>query len=210
MTSKELLFDSETTLIYQGGSGGFFLFYLMLLSNHYASYKNLDIQKQFPSELKLNRKEWKQYEIVPDHLEDTIKPKLNIICNPLFDRHSFFKNYDTIKNTKKILLYTDLDSQLRLAFEKNAYWFTDAGRTSFNAPINNLSYIKQIKKDFAIYDGKKVDPKLPIILQLLKPDVIINLSEILVNREQFNTKQQEFIDYWVSLQSHKALRKLKL
>ena len=210
MTSKELLFDSETTLIYQGGSGGFFLLYLLLLSNYYANYKNLDIQKQFPSELKLNRKEWKQYEIAPDQLEDTIKPKLNIICNPLFDRHSFFKNYDTIKNTKKILLYTDLDSQIRLAFEKNAYWFTDAGRTSFNAPTNNISYIKQIKRDFAIYDGKKVDPKLPVILQLLKPDVIINLSDILVNKEQFNTEQQEFINYWVSLQSQKALRKLKL
>ena len=159
-TIKNLLdSDTDTTIIYQGGSGGFFLYYLLLLSGKYIS-GDADIQQsndiistvkqkiveQFPNSLKDNRSQWKVNEFWPNNssIKNQLfsKKKLFLICNPLFNEANILDNLKISMGTRKVLLYTDLNIQLRMAYEKNAYWFTDTSRKKFNAPKKNYTYLK--------------------------------------------------------------------
>ena len=222
-----LNFNKDLSIIYQGGSGGFLLYFLILLSGQYRSgdelildsedtigSTNSRISQQFPIELMSSRKEWKDTEVWPDNnllkYKTIDKNKLFLICNPLFSRRVFADNLLTTYDTLTVLVYTDLDIQLRMAFEKNAYWFTDISREYFDAPLSNLKYIRYIKSNFEIFsNSRKVDPLLPDIIKLFKPTVMIDLFDLINNREHYNTDQNLFLDHWLSLQSPKVLRLLK-
>jgi len=222
-----LNFDKDVSIIYQGGSCGFLLYFLILLSGKYCSGDELiinsentvsstkfRISQQFPIELISSRNKWKENEIRPDNnllkYQNTNKHKLFLICNPLFSKNLLVDNLLTTYNTLTILIYTDLDIQLRMAFEKNAYWFTDISRVYFDAPLSNLKYIKQIKSNFEIFsNNRKVDPLLLDIKKLFKPTVMIDLFDLIHNREHYNDDQKTFLNYWLSLQSPKVLKLLK-
>lgn len=211
--------DTDTTIIYQGGSGGFFLYYLLLLSGKYVSgdveiLQSSDlvstvkekISEQFPVGLKDNRSQWKVKEFWPNNnsIKHQLisKKKLFLICNPLFNESSILDNLKISAGTRKVLLYTNLDIQLRMAYEKNAYWFTDISKKKFNAPKTNYAYLKQIKSNYKIYCEKKVDPRVTDILTLYMPGIIVDLKE-LIQYQNFNVDQKEFVQYWISLQSNK-------
>jgi hypothetical protein len=218
--------DTDTTIIYQGGSGGFFLYYLLLLSEKYVSGET-DIQQsndivstvkqkileQFPNSLKDNRSQWKVKEFWPNNNsiknQSFSKKKLFLICNPLFNEGSILDNLKISIGTRKVLLYTDLDIQLRMAYEKNAYWFTEISRKKFNAPTTNYAYLKQIKLNYKIFREKKVDPKVSDIVTLYNPNILIDLKE-LIEYSNFNSDQKEFVHYWTSLQSNKIKQCLQI
>jgi hypothetical protein len=217
---------TDTTIIYQGGSGGFLLYYLLLLSGKYVS-GDIDIQQssdivstvkqrvstQFPHSLKDNQSNWKINEFWPDNssIKDIPlhKNKLFLICNPLFDNRHIVDNLHIASNTRRVLLYTDIDLQLRMAYEKNAYWFTDVSKKRFNAPPSNYSYIRQIISNYKILEKKKVDPRVPDIISLYLPDMLIDLKDLISNTG-FNYEQAMFVSHWLSLQSKKAVRCLKI
>ncbi len=222
--------DNDVTILYQGGSGGFLIYFLMLLSGNYRSgdtvilnhpdpveATRLRIKTQFPKHLVTHRTEWKVNEVWPNNNKlksiNIDRNKLFLICNPLFNdelRNEFLSITDS---TFKILLYTDLDIQLRMAFEKNAYWFTHISKMKFNVSedISNIDYIRKIKSEFVISDtGKNIDPTIPEIIKLFKPNIVINLVDILKNRENYNADQNLFIDHWLSLQSSKTLKLLNI
>lgn len=226
-TIKTLLdSDTDTTIIYQGGSGGFFLYYLLLLSGKYISGET-DIQQsndivstvkqkileQFPNSLKDNRSQWKVKEFWPNNNsiknQSFSKKKLFLICNPLFNEGNILDNLKISIGTRKVLLYTDLDIQLRMAYEKNAYWFTEISRKKFNAPKTNYAYLKQIKSNYKIFCEKKVDPRVTDILTLYMPGIIVDLKE-LIQYQNFNLDQKEFVQYWTSLQSNKIKQCLQI
>jgi hypothetical protein len=217
-TIKALLdSDTDTTIIYQGGSGGFFLYYLLLLSGKYISGDSVAalnrIQEQFPSHLKDNRTHWKFKEFWPDNKQlkttTTDKKKLFLICNPLFDKRSILDNLRIAHGTKIVLLYTDIDTQLRMAYEKNAYWFTEISKKKFNAPASNYKYIRQIKSSYKIVNNTRVDPCVSNAIALFKPEFIVNLSELICS-EDLNSDQRTFLTHWLSLQSRKAIRCLQI
>jgi hypothetical protein len=226
-TIKTLLdSDTDTTIIYQGGSGGFLLYYLLLLSGKYVS-GDVEIQhsnniisitkqkilEQFPSSLKDNRSQWKVKEFWPSNssIKNQLcsKKKLFLICNPLFNKGSILDNLKTSTGTRKVLLYTDLDIQLRMAYEKNAYWFTEISKKTFNAPKTNYAYLKQIKSNYKTFREKKVDPRVRDIVTLYNPNILIDLKE-LIEYPNFNPDQEEFVQYWTSLQSNKIKQCLQI
>lgn len=204
--------NKDVTIIYQGGSGGFALYYYLLLTGQYQftldRVKSM-IDQQFPAELKTCPAKWKNNEFWPNNqnLKTHQGKKLFLICNPLFDPAMYDINQAVSKNTHKILLYTDLRTQLRMAYEKKAYWFTDVSRVRFNASKNNKKYLRSILDSGVEFEGELVDPQVPAIIEQFKPCELITLTK-LVNNSSGTTDQQDFINYWKSIQSKKSLLKL--
>jgi hypothetical protein len=122
--------SDNLNLLYSGGSGGFFLLHLLLLSNEYACC--------FPTTASLSQiidhqwnisdpNNWKKTEIWPDNLQtanlSSNLKKIYFYCNP----NSCQVLDPSLRN---LVLYTDYDSQKKLAFYKKANWFV--GTKNFN------------------------------------------------------------------------------
>jgi hypothetical protein len=206
----------DVSILYQGGSGGFVLYYYLLLSGQFQhSIKETWqlIDQQFPTELAYNHRDWKKFEIWPDNrdLKTTTGRKLFLVCNPLWGDPD--RNRDIPDNTYKIFLYTSLDLQLRLAWEKKAWWFSELVRKLHQAPINNRVYIRQIITEAATFNGQKVDPFVPKTVQYYNPEYIVKLEDFVKQKKLINEPTQDqlkFLDRWIGLQPKKALRLMDL
>ena len=167
------------------------------------------INRQFDFKLIKNRQTWKTQEYWPDNkvLKSQPGPNVFLICNPFFNPEVLHENLAVAENTCKILLYTDLKLQLRLAWEKQAYWFTDISRKQFQAPAANQKYIRKI-----INDHRPMDPMIEKIKNVFVPDVTIRLEDFIALKTVpggIPTQDQiNFLNYWYGLQSDKSHRLL--
>lgn len=207
---------TDVTILYQGGSGGFALYYYLLLSGNYKTgleYNNIKelIQQQFPAGLSVDQKKWKTFEHWPDNLkckQTNSGPRLYLICNPLFNPNMFDQNMFIAQDTFKILLHTDIHIQLRMAWDKTAYWFTDVSRRVFNAPPSDREYLRWI------LTHNKEKSQLDSIKEKFKPDLSFRLEDFVSTQcipgfDLPTAQQQEFLNYWLSLQSPRANNLLK-
>ena len=197
-------------------------YYLLLTGRFQYSIKETwdRIHYQFPSDLATDPATWKTHELWPPSgpgtrvLEQSSGPNLFLNCNPL---SGYYNRKDpNIYNqpspedrpdpdsTYKILLYTDLHLQIRMAWEKRAYWFTNSGRESFRAPTCNREYIRWILQSGVEFNGIMVDPRIPNIIEYYKPEKIVRLQDFIVGPS--NADQKKFLDHWINLQPKKALR----
>ena len=203
----------DVTILYQGGSGGFALYYYLLLTGEFqhSMEETWDrIHHQFFSDLADNPATWKTRELWPDNvsLKKQSGSRLYLICNPLWNDHMTEVNHAISDNTHKILLYAPLKLQLRLAWEKQAYWFTDVSRQAFAAPDNDQEYIRWIKQSGVDFNGIIVDPGVPKIVNEFKPNKIVKLKELLT--EPVTRDQKQFLDLWINLQPKKARHLMQL
>lgn len=208
--------DKDVTILYQGGSGGFALFYFLLLSEKFVTgIDNKDIQQlvdtQYPTCLATEPEKWKHTEFWPDNnwCKTLSGRKLFLICNPLWNSEIAEQNLKLSEDTHKILLYTDFKLQLRMCWEKQAYWFTDISKKAFNAPSSTKKYLKQIiqtrHNDF--------DPVLERIQTTFCPDQQVDLKDFvstknIVNFDLPNSKQLDFLNRWIQLQPIKVKTQL--
>ena len=204
----------DVTILYQGGSGGFALYYYLLLSGNYQCTvveAQEMIKKQFPLTLADDHSNWKSNELWPDNfsLKQQSGSKVFLICNPLFDQN-LYETYRAIsQDTYKILLYTDIHLQLRMAYEKNAYWFTAVSKKYFNAPADLKKYLRQILNSRVSYNNIEVDPMMPAVVDKFFPEQLIRLEEfirlgVLDNFPTPTKEQIEFLNHWRSLQPPKV------
>jgi hypothetical protein len=203
----------DVTILYQGGSGGFALYYYLLLTGQfqYSIEETWDrINYQFPADLATDPATWKTRELWPDNiaLKKQSGPKLFLICNPLWNADIAEVNHAVSDDTHKILLYTSLKLQLRLAWEKRAYWFTDVSRQAFDAPDDNQQYIRWILESGVPFKHTRVDPRVPAVIEEFSPNVILRLEEFM--SEPTTPDQRKFLDHWISLQPKKALHLMHL
>jgi hypothetical protein len=213
----------DVTVLYQGGSGGFFFYFYLLLTGRFVSGDELiyssnntltsvltRISKQFPYDLVANSKQWKSYETWPDNdlclKLNTDKQRLCLICNPLFNSDVFSNNQRIVKKTTPVLFYTDLDTQIRLAYDKQAYWFTDVSKKHFGFNGNVTDYIRMIKSSYSYFNGVRVDSEVPRIIEKFRSEHVFNLQQIL--DFDHNSAQRFLVDRWLSLESKKSLQKL--
>lgn len=210
--------QQDVTILYQGGSGGFALFYYLLLSGLYHTglqYQSIHhlIESQFDQSLANYPQRWKQVEHWPDNLwckKTQPSPKLYLICNPCWNEYMLEQNLDISQGTTKYLLYTDITTQLAMAWAKKAYWFTDISRQAFAAPSSNTKYIRQIYQSAVNHQ----DPEIATVIEHFDPHYQINLQDFVRNKTvpgqpRPNQKQQDFLQYWMSLQPIKTQRYLK-
>jgi hypothetical protein len=215
----------DCTIFYQGGSGGFALYYYLLLSGkfHMSIEFTWDrIRHQFPSHLAHNPGPWKTHELWPDNWAVKKQPgsRLFLICNPLWNDDMIEVNHAISDNSHKILLYAPLELQLELAWSKQAYWFTDESRQRFAASSNEQKYIKWIKQSGVPFGGTQVDPRVPDVIKEFQPDKILRLDEFVsgpsdpddldCHRQTANPDQKKFLDHWINLQPKKARHLMQL
>jgi len=203
----------DVTILYPGGSGGFALFYYLLLSGQYHTGLDYDsvqdlIDQQFPDSLTAHPENWKHKEFWPDNQKCKLtktSPRLFLICNPLWLPHLMWQNLNISRGTHKILLYTDFKLQLRMCWEKQAYWFTDVSKQAFNAPTDTKQYLRQIIGT----QVNNLDPQLPRIEKMFQPTQKVELKEFISSKTlqgfgQPNAAQLAFLDRWTSLQPKKV------
>jgi hypothetical protein len=209
----------DCTVFYQGGSGGFALYYYLMLSGKF----HMDIETawskikyQYPSHLANDPTPWKQNEQWPDTVivKKLSGPRLFIICNPMWSTDMITLNHAIGDGTHKIFLYTSLKLQLRLAWEKSAYWFTDLSRAAFDAPDCEQEYLRWIKRSGIKFNNMIVDPRVPEIIEEFRPDEVLSLEDLLFKRELLSgpatPDQHRFLDYWISIQPKKAQHLMQL
>ena len=205
---------TDVTILYQGGSGGFALYYYLLLSGKYQydiETVNNMVEEQFSNRLSTAPHTWKEKEFWPDNtaLKQLSGPTVFLICNPLFDPGMYKTNQLVSNGTHKILLYTDIHLQLRMAYEKKAYWFTSISKQHFNAPASTKKYLQQILNTSASYNNIQVDPMVPKIIDTFFPEQIIRLDDFIElnavdNFSNPTQLQLDFLSRWKSLQPAKA------
>ena len=203
----------DVTILYQGGSGGFALYYYLLLTGRfqYSIEETWDrIHYQFPSDLATDPATWKTRELWPDNvsLKKQSGPKLFLICNPLWTLDMADVNHAISNDTRKILLYAPFRLQLRMAWEKRAYWFTDTSRQVFDTFDDDREYIRWILQGGVEFNGYKVDPLVPQIIKEFKPDVMLSIKELL--SQPVTPDQRKFLDHWIKLQPKKSLNLMHL
>lgn len=202
----------DTTIMYQGGSGGFMLYYAMLSTGKFTTGRDIsdvaaEINKQFPQHLKQDPDKWKETEIWPDNSlcknDIADRPRLFLVCNPTFNCTDDQFVRSIVDGTEIILLYTDLRTQLRLAYDKRAYWFTELSQQKFKHSETQIGYIKSILKSGVLWRGEVCDPALPVIEKLYAPSQVIKLQDFLTL-----PGYKHITDKWVALHSKKAVRRL--
>jgi hypothetical protein len=117
--------NKDLKIGYSGGSGGFLLLHLLLLTDqYYTSFKQPNtidniIKHQWMIH---DHNNWKDNENWPDN-DATIDHQTDLA------KLYFFCNFNDIEwkkiNTKSLFIYTDLSSQTVLAEYKKAHWFVD-------------------------------------------------------------------------------------
>jgi hypothetical protein len=203
----------DVTILYQGGSGGFALYYYLLLTGRFqhSIEETWDrIYYQFPTKLIDDPSSWKTLELWPDNvaLKKQSGSRLFLICNPLWTADVAKVNHAVCDDTRKILLYAPLKLQLRMAWEKRAYWFTDVSRQAFSAPSNDREYIRWIQQSRVDFNGIAVDPVVPQLIKEFKPDVMLSIGELLSTSA--TPDQRKFLDHWIKLQPKKSLNLMHL
>lgn len=191
----------------------------MLLSGEYTTGLDMDniehyIKDQYHNKLATDKKSWKvDSEHWPNNLEcknlSTDKTKLFLVCNPTLSPYYINKELQHIvSDTKIILLYTDLRTQLRMSYDKQAYWFSELSRTKFNRSYySNKAFIRKIINSGVLWKDELCDPELPKIEKIFPNLETVSLRDLLQKYPK-NVKQQWLIDRWLSLHSNKELRHL--
>jgi hypothetical protein len=108
--------NKDVTILYQGGSGGFALFYFLLLSEKFVTgLKNKNIQQlidiQYPDRLATEPRKWKHNEFWPDNnwCKTLSGRKLFLICNPLWNNEIAKQNLDITVAKFKIGTITTIE-----------------------------------------------------------------------------------------------------
>ena len=213
--------NNNLNIFYFGGSGGFFFLHLLLLSKKYYCHllgdtPHSDFEKWFllfknviyKNQWKI-KEEWKSSETWPTNtltMSSTIPvPKIYFTCNDAGQWASL--------PGRKILLYTDIRTQLRLSLYKNAFDFSKHRPNIYGtrlqvtkmalkhkSVINSIDYTQNMP---AVWDN--AESKIHLQTLIKQPDRIL-LDNFGLD---FNQDQKTHIEQWISLHPQKLLEKCK-
>jgi len=183
--------SDDLNIFYYGGCGGFYLLHQLLLTDNFYCYLEgkpyLEInKKQFDI---LDIKSWKNNEVWP---ENTLTKKEKNTLRKIYFHCNDIKDWINAEEFK-ICLYTDYRSHIRLAANKQAFFYNTEG-SYYDG--NYIGYTKKLLKDYnsEIFKGYKVAMK--------KADLNVKTQEVwtLKGLEKFlNTvgceMQQHNIDF---------------
>lgn len=214
-------------IFYVGGNGGFFLLHLLLLSQEYAcgfkhpaldgydSWFNYFKECIYPLQWEVNDG-WKKNENWPNNIKTLLmenygKPKIFFTCND-------FSLWKKIPG-KKVIIYTDIRTELRLCLFKQAnhflkYKFVD-GIITKQSVVKTMRSV--LRGPIEIYNN--IEYKKGTQYMLAQSDIVINLQELVKNPEKvllenfgltLNEDQRNHITNWLSLHPTKLLQKIHL
>jgi len=179
---------SDINLIYSGGSGGFLLLHLLLLSGRYtvALKNNFSIDKAVIQQWDIkDSNRWKENEFWPSNTETKLlKTDLNKIyfyCNT--------KLPTATPTSKLVVVYTDYASQQLLAYYKKANWYMNRTKPAFDFKFT--AFVKLLRTWRNHYNNIK-DPSWPPCVSFRHIDRLPNG----IQQELLNDPQTEyFLNY---------------
>jgi hypothetical protein len=208
--------SNNVTLAYSGGSGGFLILHLLLLSNQFVSLfdtqKSLTeiVQEQWTIQ---DHTRWKQNEYWPNNASTrqahTDLRRLYFVCNPGFGPGPGCNDdYNNYSQETTAIVYTDIESQNELCFFKRAHWYI---HTSTQGQKNNNAITTGVP-----YGTELVDPGILPFLQ--SADIVIKLQQVVntggkILEELFeipaiNTQQHLLLQRWKQLHPDQLLQKI--
>lgn len=189
---------------YSGGSGGFLLLHLLLLSDQYhAEFQhNKTFAEAFEQQWNISNPDlWKQSETWPDNAQtyasQTILGKIYFFCNPY--EQADWNRYPG----STLILYTDYQSQRLIAHYKKANWYYKKNQPSVD--IKFSTYRTLLKQWRQHYQNIK-DPawpacnsfrhinRLPVTVQ---KEVLENPYTAEYLNYQYTTPVKKYQDHWV-------------
>jgi hypothetical protein len=188
---------TDLSIGYSGGSGGFLLLHLLLLSDQYhvKFQDNKSFDEVIDQQWKItDPNQWKSSETWPDNLQtynsQTLLNKIYFYCNPYNDQD--WGQY----STSTIILYTDYRSQILLSHYKKAHWYCKKDQLGLNLKFS--AYRKLLKNWKNHYNNIKDSqwPKCPSFRAIDKLPESIQ-KEILDNEytaEYLNYQYHEPVD----------------
>ena len=162
---RDKMIRPELNLLYSGGSGGFLLLHLLLLSDQYWCYflENQNFSELIKQQWKINHHhDWKKTEVWPrnDHTKNSQLPmnKIYFYCNPHDIPPENYCNFN-------LVVYTDYNSQQKLAHYKKAHWHYQKTAQAVNNKFSDgIRLLREWKKH---YNNVK-DPTWPNCLSFRK------------------------------------------
>lgn len=194
--------DMDTSIMYFGGSGGFFLLHMLMLSNKFFCEPLTDFQAVFEKQWDIkNPSNWKLSETRPNNAStaaaQTNLNKLFLHCNngpgpgPGWHRHP----------GTKVLLYTDIHTQLALAEYKHAWCFhpsyvqARSHDTIRSRVIEQTTHINQQLLYAPLANLWNVAN-----IQIKLQDLVTNGAAVLQQLGvQYTEQHAEFTDQWIKL-----------
>ena len=139
----------ELNILYSGGSGGFLLLHLLLLSDQDWCYflETQNLSELIKQQWKINNpRNWKNTETWPrnDHTKNSQLPvnKIYFYCNPHDDLYEYYCNFN-------LVIYTDYASQQKLAHYKKAHWhYQTTARTVNNKFSDSIKVLREWQKHY--------------------------------------------------------------
>lgn len=155
----------DLNLLYSGGSGGYLLLHLLLLSDQYWCYffENQNLSTIIRQQWKINHHhDWKKTEIRPyNYLTKKSQLPVNKIyffCNPHDARPKDYCNFN-------LAIYTDYNTQQKLAHYKKAHWHNQTTARSVN---NKFSDDIEVLRNWQQHYNNIKDPTWPKCLSFRK------------------------------------------
>ena len=199
----------DICLYYSGASGGFYALTLLSLATPYRWLPKADWSKHWDIE---SMKTWKSTEQWPNNHETSksdIDHKLFFICNP---RQRQLKKVNAMDQLTSIWLYTDVKTQLTLAWHKNA-WLNSAWprHNSLDEMIDEYYTDEYIYEwdNHQVWNNQRLWEYCDQSHYL--QDVIKTAGDSLLQPLGYasNKACQKFTDYWLSLHNEECQKLLK-
>lgn len=188
----------DISVMYYGGSGGFFLLHLLMLSKRFFCSLSEDFEsvfrKQWVAEDLTN---WKSRETWPNNTA-TVNTKTNL--SKLF----LYCNGDpgwAQQPGLKILLYTDIETQLAMAKYKKAWCFhPDVVQNRSSSQIYN-AVIKDSVRINKKLCWREVAEKWMVADRAVYLQDIVNNCDVFLNslNLEYTPQHAQFVDHWMDL-----------
>jgi hypothetical protein len=190
---------NDLNILYSGGSGGFLLLHLLLLSDRYVVKFSRAVDFDYVLEHQWNIKnsnQWKLTEVWPSN-------RLTHQCTSDLNKIYFYCNPELERNTKEycdfdVVLYTDYVSQQKLAFYKKANWYSGRPGLKFDGEL----YKNRVEEYCGQLLYKPIVPFLKTAKVAIKLQDLVNTNGAVLENKlglPMNDKQHQFINAWKKL-----------
>jgi len=199
---------NDLNIFYYGGSGGFYLLHQLLITDKFECCFGLDLSYSEIRDKNFNIKNletWKDTEIVPRNTftlnKITDKNKIFIHCND--NDIDDWMRYPG----KKLMIYTDINSHLRLAYYKKAKTFDSYMKPCTFTKIKDILTKRKQKNCFNKVSAMLKKTDIAIYYQdILTIDGLNNLFKEL--NLQISDANIQFMKQYLSLHPKKLLKKI--
>lgn len=146
---------SDINLVYSGGSGGFLLLHLLLLSGRYTVSldNNADIETAISQQWQVDGlPQWKKYEYWPNNQQTQ---KLKTQLRKIYFGHN--RSWP-VSGAKLATVYTDYASLRLLSYHKRAYWYAGQLTPAFDL---KFSHYRRLLRTWRLHYNNIRDPSWP-------------------------------------------------